>query len=738
MSVFLSHSSKDKAFVRELASALAEGGEIEVWLDEREIAPGDNIVGKIGDGLEADFIVLVLSPDSVGSNWVKEEWTDAFWQQTNEWKTKLIPVLYRDCTIPRMLRNKKYFDLRANQPRGFREIRTFLMTQRPVVHERVNFLPMRPPLFIGREDELASLRERLREPGALVHVPGMAGKGKTTFARELAHRYQRDFESVYWLSCESSSTSSIAAELARQLGLKLEGDLPEVVRELKGICARKRCLLILDNVEDESPGELIPGGAASVLVTTRLTNLQFLRFHQPQALPLFTDKQCLEVFQKQIGEKEVARYQAECLLLFQRLDHLPIAVALSAALIREDVRYTIPGLAKQVPANVTELIHKAINALDEGPRQLLTGMAACAPEGFRLDLAAQIAGLGEDASLAMLHALVTRSLVEELDRTDRRYRLHALVRESADPNAHAEQHAEAVRVRFEKWENTWQSCKVQLPDFQVALEWAVKNAGAWAGTLAFNGYEVTRRLGRLTEALAICERMRRDSEERDDSSSLQAWLGNQALILKAWGRLDDALALHKKQEEICLRLGNQDGLQACYGNQALILKDWGRLDDALALHKKQEEICLRLGNQNSLQTCYGNQALILKNWGRLDDALALHKKQEEICLRLGNQDGLQACYGNQALILQDWGRLDDALALHKKKEDICLRLGNMSSLAICYWAWGLLERAFGNHEAEREKLSAALALFSELGMPRERDAVEAELAKSIKIREQLG
>jgi len=45
--VFLSHSSKDKPFVRELAEFLERDGEIGVWLDEREIAAGENIVGKI-------------------------------------------------------------------------------------------------------------------------------------------------------------------------------------------------------------------------------------------------------------------------------------------------------------------------------------------------------------------------------------------------------------------------------------------------------------------------------------------------------------------------------------------------------------------------------------------------------------------------------------------------------------------------------------------------------------------
>jgi tetratricopeptide (TPR) repeat protein len=641
-------------------------------------------------------------------------------------------VLYRDCKIPRLLRNKKYFDLRQNQPQGFREIRTFLLTQQPAPPERVNYLPVRPPIFIGREPELSALRERLRQPGALVPVPGLAGKGKTTLALEFAHRYQQDFESVYWLPCQSSSLASIAAELARQLGLKLEGDLPEIVRELKGVCAGKRCLLILDNVEDEAPGQLIPGGAASVLLTTRIPNLRFLRFHQPLPLPLFTDDQCFELFRRQIGAEEVARHEAECRLLFTRLGHLPIAVGIAAALIREDVRYTVVGLARNLPDDVTALIREAIEALDPVPCQLLAAMSACAPEGFPLDLAAEIASLDEGGALAALQQLVARSLADEIDRTARRYRLHALVREAANGRASSGQrHAEAVRRRFKSWEANWRRSEQELPDFQLALEWALKNAGdTWAGALASHGYLLTKRVGRLTEALEICERMRRVAEEQQDSQALQAWLRNQALILNAWGRLEEALTLLKKVEAICRALDNQDGLQHSYGNQAQILKAWGRLEEALALQKKKEAICLELGNQHSLQVSYGNQALILKAWGRLDEALALHKKEEAICLKLGNQDGLQRTYGNQARIQRTWGRLEEARALLKKKETICLELGNKRSLAFCYWSWGLLDRALRNSEGEQAKLSAALALFQELGMPREQAEVEAELAKT--------
>src|SRR5271170_1605440 len=179
ITVFLSHSSKDKPFVRMLADALETGSEIKVWFDEREINYGDNSVLKMEEGLDADAVLLILSPDSVESKWVKEEWTDAFWDQTNTERIKLAPVLHRHCRIPHFLRNKKRFDLRTNQTEGFREIRTWLLVLRPAPPPIVH-LPQRPPLFIGREPEIETLRTRLKEPGSLAWISAIAGCGKST------------------------------------------------------------------------------------------------------------------------------------------------------------------------------------------------------------------------------------------------------------------------------------------------------------------------------------------------------------------------------------------------------------------------------------------------------------------------------------------------------------------------------------------------------------------------------
>jgi hypothetical protein len=726
-SVFLSHSSHDKPFVRQLAEHLRQDPNITVWLDEGEIAPGDNIVAKIAEGLDSDFVLFILSPDSVASNWVKEEWTDAFWEQTNQGQVKLAGVLYRDCAIPPLIRNKRYFDLRTNHPEGFRQIHTWLLTERPVRPEHVNLLPTQPPLFIGRESELADLKRRL-QPGKVLAISGGPGRGKTTLALQFAHQYKDQFAAVYWLPCESDSAAGIAGDLQRQLGLSITGDLPLVLSELRTACAQRRCLLVLDNAEVDDLGAFLPGGAASVLVTTRQPGLRFLRNHDDLRLELFTEEQCFALFQEVLGPERIKGKETACRELFQRAGYLPLAIDLAAGAMKYD-SYTFAELA-HFPADVTARIRQTLDALPPEHLLLLQAMAACAAEGFRLSLAAGLLALDIAAALAGMRYLKARSLVDEMDQEQRRYRLHALIREVADGSEFAQDHAEAIHQQFKGWQTNWQICEQDLPDFQLALSWAVANRPSFAESLALNGFALTERIGHLSESFEIADRMGRAAEQRADKDWAQAWCGNQALILKAWGQLEEALALHKKEEALCLELGNKNSLQVSYGNQAGILQLWGRLEEALALQKKKEALCLELGDKDGLQRTYGNQALILGDWGRLEEALTLHKKKETLCLELGNKDSLWRSYGNQARILRDWERLEEALTLYKKQEALCLELGNKAGLGYCYWNLGLLARAQNDPKTEHAKLTAALALFTELNMPRQRDAVAAELAKT--------
>ena len=70
------------------------------------------------------------------------------------------------------------------------------------------------------------------------------------------------------------------------------------------------------------------------------------------------------------------------------------------------------------------------------------------------------------------------------------------------------------------------------------------------------------------------------------------------------------------------------------------------------------------------------------------------------------------------------------MALYKKQEALCIELGLRSSLGYCYWNWGPLARKLKDKNTELEKLQAALKIFTELNMSRQRKAVQAELNKS--------
>ena len=120
--VFLSHSSKDKDFVRKLANDLTEMGHTP-WLDERDIRAGESIVGKVGEGVaKADYVVIVLSNNSVQSGWFAREWEAKLWQEINQRKTMVIPVLFEDCEIPLLLQPKEYADFRKSYTKGFVEL----------------------------------------------------------------------------------------------------------------------------------------------------------------------------------------------------------------------------------------------------------------------------------------------------------------------------------------------------------------------------------------------------------------------------------------------------------------------------------------------------------------------------------------------------------------------------------------------------------------------------------------
>lgn len=116
--VFVSYSSSDKDFATALANDLVDLGH-EVWLDTWRVRVGDSIITQLGKGIsEADYVLVILTPASVESSWVEQEWRAKYWEEIQSRHVRVIPLLLKECKVPDLLKTKRYADFRASYQIG--------------------------------------------------------------------------------------------------------------------------------------------------------------------------------------------------------------------------------------------------------------------------------------------------------------------------------------------------------------------------------------------------------------------------------------------------------------------------------------------------------------------------------------------------------------------------------------------------------------------------------------------
>ena len=93
--IFLSYSSVDWKFANEIAKLLRRHG-VPVWHSHRNIMGGQPWHDEIGDALRrCDWFVILLSPNSVKSIWVKRELTFAL--RKPHYNDRIVPVVVDLC-----------------------------------------------------------------------------------------------------------------------------------------------------------------------------------------------------------------------------------------------------------------------------------------------------------------------------------------------------------------------------------------------------------------------------------------------------------------------------------------------------------------------------------------------------------------------------------------------------------------------------------------------------------------
>lgn len=132
MKVFISYSQTDAEFSDRLRDSIRAMSH-DTWRDVDDIPKGANWDDAIDVGLRTcDVVVGVLSPDSVASDNVKNEWA---WSLSN--RKPLILLLHRPCAIPHRYVRINYIDFTLDEETAFAQLEMAIADSYQAIHEAI-------------------------------------------------------------------------------------------------------------------------------------------------------------------------------------------------------------------------------------------------------------------------------------------------------------------------------------------------------------------------------------------------------------------------------------------------------------------------------------------------------------------------------------------------------------------------------------------------------------------------
>lgn len=427
---FISFTGADIEIAKALNDALNEAG-FTTWFHPNDKAKGAGIADWMEVALDASRqMIAVCSPTYFDreKGYSRAERQSMFWEDPTNNASLLILVKVEEVKFPRLIAQNEYIslvglqapeaakkllvELKGEQARQDRlEVESLARDRRP---PEVFNVPGGPSqLFTGREADMAKLHDRLTSNAATsaTAVLGAGGIGKSTLAREYAHRngLATRYGGVWWIQAESSNGILSGYEaLADQLGTKIEKGADQVqtakaARDwLATRPAAKPWLMIFDNApDDESVAEFLPQGTARVLITSR-----YQEFDPSVAylmrLDYWDDETTVAFLNKRAGRGT----ELEARALAEQLGGLPLAAEQAGAFLHqrptmrfadyeakllERLRDKPPNLPAAYPDSVWATMTAALDAVqerDEGEAALdiLNLCAFLSPEGVDLQL----------------------------------------------------------------------------------------------------------------------------------------------------------------------------------------------------------------------------------------------------------------------------------------------------------------------------------------------------------------
>lgn len=218
MKTFISHSSKDKEFVIQLASRLSKE---QVWFDMWDMDLGDVLSEKIEKGIdETKNFVIILSKNSINSAWVKYELNMAIIKFLEDEDYRLIIVRIDDTSIP--LRLKPFLRIDMDHQETYDNIIENVYQAIKTTDKDVKSFKRQ---FVNRHEEIEKIQDYLFEDDVkFLGIIGLFGIGKSSLIREALKRIYSNIQVAEFILSPAHFGARLTIELCSRAGLPLPQD----------------------------------------------------------------------------------------------------------------------------------------------------------------------------------------------------------------------------------------------------------------------------------------------------------------------------------------------------------------------------------------------------------------------------------------------------------------------------------------------------------------------------------
>ena len=637
-----------------------------------------------------------------------------------------------------------------------------------------NNLPEPITRFIGRESELADLRQLLTN-NRLVTLTGSGGCGKSRLSLRVAADSTDQFPEGAWLVelAPLSDPDLVARTISKAIGLKEESG-KRAIDTITAHLRDKRALLLLDNCEHlldscaqltdslvrecrylvilASSREALGIGGEHVY---RVPSMSFPNRKQSntptsvsefEAVQLFTDRALLICPDFQITAENSSALASIC----QRLDGIPLAIELAAARVRSltvteiderlDQRFRLltGGSRTALPRQRTlrALIDWSYSLLREPEQRLLRRLTVFAG-GWKLEAAEKICAdddLDEILICELLGSLVNKSLVivEQLNGHSR-YRLLETVRQFGQEQLLDGDDIAAFRTRHRdyflelaeeatthvlgadavEWLNL---LEIDHENLWAALEWSITGVGSEEGLRlcgALRGFWNSR--GHYFEGRRWCYRALGEAgADRRTAARANALITAGLLAL---GQSDYLASKEAAEESLAIsrELNERRYIANALNILGLVACNRGEFALANTLHEESLAIRTELLDKIGVANLLNNMGNTLYDQGEYSSAKKLYLESLTIRRQIGDIWGISSSLINLGGVDFAQGNISSARTLYEECLAIARELDDRSGIADVLNSLGSLAQEQEDYPSAIRLYRESIAIRNELG-----------------------